>query len=103
MSKKMSPVSIVVGLVVLLALVYFFRPHTFNFLTQGFTNEGVCDDSEKDADGNCPLNEGFCDDSEKDADGNCPPFEEDDLLEGDEVTGFEDLNNNGIEDEDEDE
>ena len=39
MAKKLSMVTIVLSLVAVVALVYFFRPQTFNFLKQGFYDE----------------------------------------------------------------
>jgi len=79
MAKKMSMMSVVLAMVVVLALVYFFRPQTFNFLKQGFTDEGFVEcpaGMKDDGDGNCV--EGFfaCGPGEKeDSDGNCVPVE----------------------------
>ena len=39
MAKKLSKLSIFLSVVVVLALVYFFRPQTFSFLTEGFTDD----------------------------------------------------------------
>lgn len=55
MAKKLSMVSVVLSLVVVLALVYFFRPQTFSFLKQGFASGE--DDFEDDFE-----EEGFADD-----------------------------------------
>ena len=73
----MSMVSVVLAVVVVLALVYFFRPQMFNFLKQGFSNsrddlegEGFDDDLEgfdgcpegkkDDGEGGCvTITEGF--------------------------------------------
>jgi len=40
MAKKSNLVTIVLSVVLVLGLVYFFRPQTFNFLKQGFSNSG---------------------------------------------------------------
>jgi hypothetical protein len=39
MAKKLSMVTCLLSVVVVLALVYFFRPQTFTFLTQGFEDD----------------------------------------------------------------
>jgi hypothetical protein len=38
MAKKSSLLSMLLGVVLILALVYFLRPQTFDFLKQGFVN-----------------------------------------------------------------
>ena len=65
----MSMMSVVLAVVVVLALVYFFRPQTFNFLTQGFSDSSVDPDEEgfvdcpageeDDGTGRCVATEGF--------------------------------------------
>ena len=47
--------SIVLSVVVVLVLVYFFRPQTFSFLKQGFVDEDFAED---------PEAEGFVDEEE---------------------------------------
>ena len=66
MAKKLSMVSVVLSLVVVLALVYFFRPQTFSFLKQGFADEDFADEDYADE------TEGFADEDYADED-----FEED--------------------------
>jgi hypothetical protein len=46
MAKKLSKLSIFLSVVVVLALVYFFRPQTFSFLTEGFTDDMFDSDPE---------------------------------------------------------
>jgi len=46
MAKKVSMVTLLLSLVVVAALVYFFRPQTFSFLKQGFADEDYEDDKE---------------------------------------------------------
>ena len=72
MAKKLSMVTCLLSVVVVLALVYFFRPQTFSFLTQGFEDDF---DDER---------EGFEDDEEKKPEG----FEDD--FDDEKVEGFED-------------
>jgi len=91
MSKNLSMGSVILSLVVLAAVLYYFRPQTFSFLKQGFgsgdANEEEFDSSEEqegfdgcpegkkdDGEGNC-VSEGFytCPDGgEPDDEGNCP-------------------------------
>ena len=69
MAKKFNPISMLIGLAVLIAIVYFFRPQTFNFLKQGFTSleeeyteeegfDGCPEGKKDDGEGNC-VSEGF--------------------------------------------
>jgi len=69
MAKKLSMMNCLLAVVVVLALVYFFRPQTFSFLKQGFSSSTDVDDFEPDGEGfnGCP--EGQKDDGE----GNCVP------------------------------
>jgi len=55
MARKMSMTNVCLIVVLALALVYFFRPQTFNFLKQGFMDEGFdgCDDDEVMVNGEC--------------------------------------------------
>jgi hypothetical protein len=46
MAKKLSKLSIFLSVVVVLTLVYFFRPQTFSFLTEGFTDDMFDSDPE---------------------------------------------------------
>ena len=80
MAKKLNLVTIVLSVVLVLGLVYFFRPQTFNFLKQGFSNSGDPEDFNDDPDGfeSREEPEGFfsCQDGEKlDSNGNCVPVE----------------------------
>jgi hypothetical protein len=75
MAKKSNLVTIVLSVVLVLGLVYFFRPQTFSFLTQGFNP----DMGDLDPDGFDPdlEPEGFfnCKDGEELVDGTCVPIE----------------------------
>ena len=79
MAKKSNLVTIVLSVFLVLGLVYFFRPQTFNFLKQGFSDSGVPEDFNDDQDGFEPReeSEGFfsCNDDEKLVDGRCVPVE----------------------------
>lgn len=46
MAKKSSLLSMLLGVVLILALVYFLRPQTFDFLKQGFVNPDEEEDFE---------------------------------------------------------
>ena len=46
MAKKLSMVSVLLSVAVVLALVYFFRPQTFSFLVEGFDDDMFDPDSE---------------------------------------------------------
>jgi len=77
MAKKLSMMTIVVSLAFLLAVVYYLRPRTFDFLTQGFTGDEDFEDEEgfdgcpegqrSDSDGNCV--EGFADEEFEEEEG----------------------------------
>jgi hypothetical protein len=73
MAKKLNLVTVALSVVLVLGLVYFFRPQSFNFLKQGFSNSGDPEDFNDDE----RLSEGFfaCGDDEKLVDGNCVPVE----------------------------
>jgi hypothetical protein len=70
MAKGLSLSTYVLSVVLLLVLIYFFRPQTFSFLTQGF-NPDMGDPDEEGYE-----EEGFCNEGEmEDSNGNCVPVE----------------------------
>jgi len=74
MAKRLNLVSIFLSAAVVLVLVYFLRPQTFNFLKQGFSDSSVPEDFNDEFE---PEVEGFfaCNDDEKLVDGQCVPVE----------------------------
>jgi hypothetical protein len=80
MAKKSNLVTIVLSVVLVLGLVYFFRPQMFNFiLKQGFNTSGEPepDSFDPEPDSFDPEPEGFegCPSGEKLVDGQCVPVE----------------------------
>lgn len=69
MAKGLSLSTCVLSVVLALLLVYFLRPQTFSFLTQGFNP--VIDDEEGYEEGFAPCAENEMEDSN----GNCVPVE----------------------------